>query len=203
MIRLPRLYAVADGAFGDPVRLAAELLDGGATLIQVRDKAASARRLLDEVDEVLSRAPRDAHVIVNDRPDVARLTGAAGSHVGQNDLRPALARIVLSDGQWLGCSTHDLSQAIEADRAPVDYIAVGPIFPTSTKENAAPIVGLDRLREICSIVQKPIVAIGGITIDTVQEVFNCGAASVAVIGDLLKHGSVADRTRAWMRRLES
>jgi thiamine-phosphate pyrophosphorylase len=91
---------------------------------------------------------------------------------------------------------------MEADRAPVDYVAVGPIFETTTKENPAPVLGLERLREICSHIRKPVVAIGGITLDSAQEVLDCGAASVAVIGDLFKHGNVAERTRTWVRRLE-
>jgi thiamine-phosphate pyrophosphorylase len=203
MIALPRLYAVADGAFGDPVRLAMELLDGGAGLVQIRHKAASSRILTHEVDEVLKAGPRHARIVVNDRPDVARLAGAFGVHLGQEDLSPSLARTVLAENQVIGYSTHNVSQALEAERFPVDYIAVGPIFATSTKKNPAPVVGLERLREICSRVHKPIVAIGGITLDSAQDVLNCGAASVAVISDLLKHGNVAERTRTWLRRLES
>jgi thiamine-phosphate pyrophosphorylase len=203
MMALPRLYAVADGAFGDPVRIAMELFDGGASLVQIRHKAASSRILIHEVDEVLRLGPGDARIIVNDRPDVARLAGAWGVHLGQEDLLPSLAQAMLSEGQVIGYSTHSLSQAMEADRAPLDYIAVGPVFATSTKENASPVLGLDRLREICSRVQKPVVAIGGITLDTARDVLDCGAASLAIIGDLLKHGNIADRARTWVRRLES
>jgi thiamine-phosphate pyrophosphorylase len=203
MMALPRLYAVADGAFGDPVRIAMELFDGGVSLVQIRHKTASSGVLIHEVEEVLRLAPRDARIIVNDRPDVARLAGAWGVHLGQEDLSPSLAQTVLSEGQVIGWSTHSLSQAMDADDTPIDYIAVGPIFATSTKENAAPVLGLERLREICSRLQKPVVAIGGITLDTARDVLNCGAASVAVIGDLLKHGNIADRARTWMRCLES
>jgi thiamine-phosphate pyrophosphorylase len=202
MIVLPRLYAVADGAFGDPVRLAMDLLDGGASLVQIRHKAASSGTLIHEVDEVLKATPRHARIVVNDRPDVARLARAFGVHLGQEDLPPSLARTVLAEGQVIGYSTHNVSQALEAEGAPVDYIAVGPIFATSTKKDPAPVVGLERLREICSRVHKPVVAIGGITLDSARDVLDCGAASVAVIGDLLRHGNVAERTRAWVRRLE-
>ena len=201
MIRLPRLYAVADGAFGNPVDLARELFDGGATLVQVRHKAAASGALAAEVYEVLHLAPADTQVVVNDRADVARISGAAGVHLGQEDLPPNLARLVLTGGQMIGLSTHNLLQAIDADSAATDYIAVGPVFATSTKENPAPVLGLERLREICSRVHKPVVAIGGITLDSAPEVFNCGVASVAVIGDLLKHGNVAERTREWVRRV--
>lgn len=202
MMRLPRLYAVADGAFGDPVHLAEALFEGGATLVQVRHKSAAARTLIGEVDEVLKLAPPDAQVIVNDRVDIARLTGASGVHLGQEDLPPLLARTILGKRQIIGCSTHNLAQALDADSAPIDYLAVGPIFSTPTKENAAPVVGLELLREICGRVRKPVVAIGGITLDSAGEVFTCGAASVAVIGDLLRYENVADRTRSWVRRLE-
>jgi thiamine-phosphate pyrophosphorylase len=202
MIPLPRLYAVADGAFGDPVRLARELFEGGATLVQIRHKGADSRALAGEVDEVLKLAPRNSRVIVNDRPDIARIAGAAGVHLGQEDLSPSLARTVLVDGQVIGYSTHNLSQAMEADKEPVDYIAVGPVFATATKKDASPELGLERLREICSRVQKPVVAIGGITLELAGDVFNCGAASVAVIGDLLKGGNVVGRTRDWVRGIE-
>jgi thiamine-phosphate pyrophosphorylase len=199
---LPRLYAVADGAFGDPVRLAMDLFDGGASLVQIRHKAALSRILIHEVDEVRKRSPRDARIVVNDRPDVARLTGVFGVHLGQEDLAPSLARTVLANGQVIGYSTHSLAQAMDAESAPVDYIAVGPVFATSTKENAAPVLGLQGLREICAQVHKPVVAIGGITLDSAQDVLDCGVASVAVIGDLLKHGNVVERTRRWVRHLE-
>jgi thiamine-phosphate diphosphorylase len=203
MMRLPRLYAVADGAFGDPVRLALELFEGGASLVQGRHKSANSRMLTSEVETVLRSAPGNARIIVNDRADVARLVNAAGVHLGQGDLSPSLARIMLLEKQMIGVSTHDLQQAREADHAPVDYIAAGPVFPTTTKQNAAPALGLERLREICSSVHKPVVAIGGITLESAHEVLNCGAASVAVIGDLLGYGNVADRTRVWVRRLET
>lgn len=203
MMPLPRLYAVADGEFGDPVKLAQALFDGGASLVQVRHKGASARTLFDEVDEILKSAPRNAQIIVNDRADIARVTGAAGAHLGQEDLLPSLARLVLSEGQVIGYSTHSLRQAVAADDEPVDYIAVGPVFATVTKENAAPVLGLERLREICSQVRKPVVAIGGITLESAQEVLKCGVASVAVISDILRYENVTDRTREWVRGLES
>jgi len=201
MTPLPRLYAVADGAFGDTVELAKGLFDGGARLLQVRHKAASTRKLIDEIDAILKLAPENAQVIVNDRADIALISGAAGVHVGQEDLSPSLARHVLTQGQVIGYSTHSLRQAIAADKEPVDYIAVGPVFTTSTKQNAAPVLGLERLREICSQVQKPVVAIGGITLESANEVLACGPTSVAVIRDLLQHQNVAARTREWVRAL--
>jgi len=203
MIELPRLYAVADKTFGDPVQLAKELFTGGALLVQIRNKGAAAHTLLNEVEEAMKLAPPGARVVVNDRADVARLAGAAGVHLGQQDLAPEFARKTLSSGQIVGCSTHNLAQALQADNEPVDYIAVGPIFATTTKVNPDPVVGLDLLREICSKVRKPVVAIGGIGLETADQVLACGAVSVAVIGDLLRSGDVVARTREWVRHLES
>jgi thiamine-phosphate pyrophosphorylase len=203
MIALPRLYAVADQTFGDPVELAKALFSGGARLVQIRDKTATAQKLLAEAEEALKNAPPGALLIVNDRPDVARIAGAAGVHLGQQDLPPTLARRSLAPGQIVGYSTHSFAQAMEADKQPLDYIAVGPIFATSTKVNPDPVIGLDLLREICANVRKPVVAIGGITLETADDVLTCGATSVAIIGDLLKHGKVAARTREWINHLES
>jgi thiamine-phosphate pyrophosphorylase len=202
MIVLPRLYAVADQTFGDPVLLAKALLSGGVELVQIRDKSATAQSLLSQVEETLRAAPPGSRIIVNDRSDVARIAGAAGVHLGQQDLAPAMARRTLAPGQIVGYSTHSLSQAMAADKEPVDYIAVGPVFATTTKVNPDPVVGLDGLREICSQVRKPVVAIGGITLETARDVLACGATSVAVIGDLLKHGDVTARARQWMNHLE-
>jgi thiamine-phosphate pyrophosphorylase len=108
----------------------------------------------------------------------------------------------LASEQCLGYSTHNLAQALEADRGPVDYIAVGPVFATATKADAEPPLGLDGLREICGRLRKPVVAIGGITLESAAAVLGTGAASIAVIGDLLRHGDVARRTREWMACVE-
>jgi len=199
MISLPRLYAIADSAFGNPVVLARKLFDGGARLVQIRNKNASAREFFDQVVAVLKFAPADSRVIVNDRADLALLSGAAGVHLGQTDLPPRQIRKILSANQILGFSTHSLAQALEAEQLPVDYIAAGPVFPTSTKTDADPVIGLSGLREICSRASRPVVAIGGITMENAREVFACGAVSVAVISDLLKSGDVAHRTEEWLR----
>jgi len=203
MIQLPRLYAVADATFGHPVEVAKALFAGGARLVQLRHKSASDRALLEEVESILQLAPVGTHLFVNDRSDIARMSVAAGVHLGQTDLPPALARRVLAPGQLIGRSTHSLTEALEADGEPVDYIAVGPVFATSTKTDAAPVLGLERLREICSRVRKPVVAIGGITLESALDVLRCGAASVAVIADLLRKGDIENRTRVWIRHLES
>src|SRR6266478_4506948 len=163
MTALPRLYAIADASFGDPVQLAQSLVMGGARLIQLRNKQAGAGEFLDQVERLLSLAPVDVRVIVNDRVDVARMAVARGVHLGQTDLPPAAARKILGFDRTIGFSTHNLNQALEADTFPIDYIAVGPIFPTFTKQNPDPVVGLRDLATIARAVHKPIVAIGGIT----------------------------------------
>jgi len=196
-----RLYAIADASFGDSVRLAEALFDGGARLVQVRNKKAGAREFLSQVERILSFAPSDGRVIVNDRVDVALLAGAAGVHLGQTDLPPAAARQILGPGRIIGFSTHNLEQAVEADNLPVDYIAVGPVFATSTKDNPDPVVGVEKLAIICRAVKKPVVAIGGITLDNAKAALSAGAASVAVIRDLVAHEDVAQRTRMFERGL--
>jgi thiamine-phosphate pyrophosphorylase len=137
-------------------------------------------------------------VIVNDRVDVALLASASGVHLGQTDLPPADARRIFGADRIVGFSTHNFEQAIEADKLPVDYIAVGPIFATSTKQNPDPVVGLSILSEICRAVHKPVVAIGGINLEHAKDVFEAGAASLAVIRDLLQTADVPSRVRQWV-----
>src|SRR5262245_34708001 len=175
---LPRLYAIADASFGDPVQLAESLFTGGARLIQVRNKKGSARELLEQVERILALAPHDAQLIVNDRVDVALLADA-GVHLGQTDLHPEDARRILGPSQMIGISTHNFNQALEAEKFPVNYIAVGPVFSTATKENPDPVVGLEKLADICKTTRKPVVAIGGITLENVVEVLKTGASAIA------------------------
>jgi thiamine-phosphate pyrophosphorylase len=199
MIALPRLYAIADAQFGNPVEIAGRLFEGGARLVQVRNKTAGAGVLMRQVEEVLQIAPADGLVLVNDRVDVARLSKAHGVHLGQDDLRIEDARAILGELSLVGFSTHNAEQAVAADRLPVDYIAVGPIFHTNSKKNPDPVLGIDRLAQICRAVRKPVVAIGGITLEQSSEVYDAGAASIAVIGDLLRYQDVVERTRLWVR----
>jgi thiamine-phosphate pyrophosphorylase len=166
---LPPLYAIADAAFGDPVQLAEALFSGGARLVQIRNKKASARELLQQVESVLAIAPSDAKVVVNDRVDVALISGAAGVHLGRTDLPPVAARQILGPERIVGFSTHNMEQALAADKLPVDYIAVGPIFATASKENPDPVVGVEELARIVQSVQKPVVAIGGVTLENLRD----------------------------------
>ncbi len=203
MTPFPRLYAIADAAFGDPVRIALALFDAGVRLVQLRDKGAASGRLLDQARRIVAAAPAGASLIVNDRADVALLAGAAGVHVGQDDLPAAHARRIVGDGKLVGVSTHDLEQAASAASEPVDYLAVGPVFKTSTKADAAPVVGVEGLARICEAVDRPVAAIGGVTLDALGEVFDAGAASAAVVSDLLGRGDVRRRAEAFLARLRA
>jgi thiamine-phosphate pyrophosphorylase len=199
MTALPRLYAIADASFGKPVDIARQLFEGGARMVQIRNKQIGVGGLLEEVESVLRFAPADAWVIVNDRVDVALLSGAHGVHLGQDDLPLEHARKILGHRSLVGYSTHNLDQALQADNLPVDYIAVGPIFPTTSKVNPDPVLGLEQLSRICQAVHRPVVAIGGITLERSADVFAAGAASIAVIGDLLRHQDLVERTKLWLR----
>lgn len=184
----PALYAILDpNLVTSPVNALAEALaHAGVRLMQLRDKRSSARRIYvqaRELAEILS--PHEVRLIVNDRPDIAAMSGAAGVHVGQDDLPVEEARKICAAPKWVGVSTHNLEQLREADRTSADYIAVGPIFPTGTKENPDPVVGVDFVRVARQLTRKPLVAIGGITLASAGDVFRAGADSVAIIRDLI------------------
>ena len=160
---------------------------GGATLVQLREKENSPRQFYSEAEEAL-RVARSVGVrlIINDRVDIALALQADGAHLGQDDLPPERAREILGAHARLGFSTHNVEQAIKAARLPVDYIAIGPIFETSSKENPDPVVGLDGLRRVKQAIGDiPLVAIGGIGRAQIGEVFAAGADSIAVISLLL------------------
>jgi thiamine-phosphate pyrophosphorylase len=183
---------------------AQKLMDAGVKLLQYRAKDAGARELLTEsrtIGEVVRRAK--CTFIVKDRPDVAYLAGADGVHVGQDDLDVEQARKVIGQDRWVGVSTHNLEQFQAAAATSADYIAVGPIFQTGSKANPDPVVGTDLLRRVRALSQKPIVAIGGITLDRAAEVLKAGADSVAVISDILKAKDPAAMAREFIRRLDS
>ncbi len=186
------LYAIIDqstaAAHGVSVTdLAAAYLDGGARLLQVRAPAAAGRDYLAWCDEVVQRARRvGAQVFVNDRPDIAALSGAVGVHLGQTDLSPAVARQILPSHAKIGLSTHSQPEVDAALDLPIDYLAVGPVFATTTKRSEYSPVGLEHVRYAAARHPgRPVVAIGGITLERVNDVLDAGAAAVAVIGDLL------------------
>ena len=163
------------------------MIAGGASLIQLREKVAPSREFYDAALEVMAIArDSDVRIIINDRVDIALAVGAHGVHLGQTDLPPDRAREILGPKAIIGFSTHSHKQAREAIRQPVDYIAVGPIYATSTKTDHEPIVGIDGLRQVRSSIQDfPLVAIGGITGENAASVLSSGADSVAIIRDIV------------------
>jgi thiamine-phosphate pyrophosphorylase len=198
---LPRLYAIIDPTLlaVSELVLAETLAGSGVELIQYRDKTGSSRQFF-EISRQLSTAliPRGVRFIVNDRPDIALLAGASGVHVGQEDLGVEDARSVCGPDRWVGVSTHNLDQAAEADRTSADYIAFGPIFPTATKKNPDPVVGIELLGRVRQMTSKPLVAIGGITLDRAAEVYRAGADSLAVVRDLICAPNPAVRAREYL-----
>jgi thiamine-phosphate pyrophosphorylase len=202
---LPRLYAIIDPAQTggrSPIEVAATLVAAGVHLIQLRDKYASSGELYRTARK-LGECVREAGgaFIVNDRADVALAVGADGVHVGQDDLPVESARAILGSGKVIGYSTHILEQVRDADRSPADYIAFGPIFPTVSKANPDPVVGLDGLREARKATRKPLVAIGGITIENARAVIEAGADSVAVIRALVGEPDIQKRAEEFLERL--
>jgi thiamine-phosphate pyrophosphorylase len=204
------LYVICDAevcarAGWDLADFAAACLDGGATLFQVRAKAASGAMFLDATEAVLRRAePFHATVIVNDRADVAAIAGAHGVHVGQDDLPPAAVRALAGGAAIVGLSTHTPEQIAAAIGEPVSYLAIGPVFGTGTKETGYTAVGLTRVREAADrghAAAMPVVAIGGITVENAAGVIEAGADGVAVISGLLTSGDPARTTRAYLERL--
>jgi thiamine-phosphate pyrophosphorylase len=205
---LPKLYPITDTRLsGLTHALQVErLLSGGATLIQLREKQGSPRDFYTDAVEALRLAhERGARVLINDRVDLALALGADGVHLGQDDLPVEAARRLLGSEAVIGYSTHNVEQAIEAARLPIDYLAVGPIYATKTKENPDAIVGLEGLRRVRKAVgHLPLVAIGGITAETAREVLHAGADSVAVISALLAFPEeIEARTREFLEILSS
>ncbi|MGA7218532.1 MAG: thiamine phosphate synthase [Candidatus Sulfotelmatobacter sp.] len=208
MTVLQRLYPILDaGCFSNTRELIAaaeELVAAGVTLIQYRDKSGNARVMLEEMREMRGRFP-SAHVsqnrrdmghhsgdnsmwrlIMNDRADLCLAADFDGVHVGQDDLSPESVRRIIGPDRWLGVSTHNPEQVAEADQTSADYLAIGPIFATKSKDKPDPVVGLEGIRRARQMTRKPLVAIGGITRANAASVIEAGADSVAVISDLLR-----------------
>jgi thiamine-phosphate pyrophosphorylase len=191
---LPKVYPITDTQLSglSHAQQVARLIEGGASLIQLRDKHATPREFYREAAAAL-RVARDhnARLIINDRVDIALALKADGVHLGQTDLPAEAARRLLGTEAIIGFSTHNLAQAKLATALPVDYLAFGPIFQTSTKENLDPVAGLVALQEVGTIKGfLPLVAIGGITLANALEVLKAGADALALISEL-----VADPTK--------
>lgn len=205
---LPKIYPITDRrltglAHAEQV---ARLCEGGATLIQLREKHLAPRDFYREAEGALRVArEHSARLIINDRADIALALGADGVHLGQQDLRPDAARRVLGDETIVGFSTHNVRQAAEAAGLPVSYVAVGPVFATASKEKPDPVVGLEGVRRVRALTAGlPLVAIGGITRAEARAVLAAGADSLAVISAVLSTDSaeITRRMRAFLAACE-
>jgi thiamine-phosphate pyrophosphorylase len=196
VISVPRLYPIVDAACfattEDLISFADQLVASGCTLLQYRNKTGNARLMLDQARSLRRQlrarapAPHGLKLIMNDRADLCLIAEFDGVHVGQDDLLPESVRSIIGTGRWLGVSTHNPEQIQEADRTSADYLAIGPVFSTSSKDKPDPVVGLEGVRRARQLTQKPLVAIGGITSGNAASVIKAGADSVAVISDLLR-----------------
>ncbi len=190
MISVSRFYPILDAAFfrstEDVAAFAGELVAGGCRLLQYRNKSGSGRVMLEQARELKRRVGSQVKLIMNDRADLALVAEFDGVHVGQDDLSPESVRSIIGAGRWLGVSTHNPEQLAEADETSADYLAIGPVFSTSSKEKPDPVVGLEGVQRARQLTRKPLVAIGGITRENARSVTEAGADSVAVISDLLR-----------------
>jgi thiamine-phosphate pyrophosphorylase len=196
VISVPRLYPVVNASCfastEDLITFADQLFAGGCTLLQYRDKGLSAREMLEQARELRRQsrarapAPHGLKFIMNDRADLALVAEFDGVHVGQDDISPESVRSIIGPDRWLGVSTHNPEQMQEADLTSADYLAIGPVFSTSSKAKPDPVVGLEGVRRARALTRKPLVAIGGITRANAASVIEAGADSVAVISDLLR-----------------
>lgn len=203
-LALPRFYAIIDCSLRAELGLEeiARMLTGaGVRLIQVRAKAAATGEMLADTRRLLSLLPSNSLLIVNDRADVARLAGAAGVHLGQDDLPASAARALLGPDKLIGWSTHNAAQVEAANQLPVDYVAFGPVFATATKADTEPVVGLEGLRAARALTPKPLVAIGGITPANAAAAIEAGADSVAVIAGWLGVADIGGALAAFGRTL--
>jgi len=193
--KLCSLYAIVDSSSHSStqnlVGYAMELVAGGCTLLQYRNKSGNARVMLEQARELRRHTRANApaphfKLIMNDRADLCLAAEFDGVHVGQDDLSPESVRKIIGPDRWLGVSTHNPEQLRGADLTSADYLAIGPVFSTSSKEKPDPVVGLDGVRRARALTRKPLVAIGGITRANVALVIEAGADSAAVISDLLR-----------------
>jgi thiamine-phosphate pyrophosphorylase len=190
MIHLPRLYCIIDSTcFSNTTELldfADSLVAAGSTLLQYRNKSGNGRAMLVQANELKKHLSDSVRLIMNDRADLCLAADFEGVHVGQEDLSPESARAIIGPDRWLGVSTHNPAQLRDADLTSADYLAIGPVFATSSKEKPDPVIGLEGVRRARALIRKPLVAIGGITRGNAASVIEAGADSVAVISDLLR-----------------
>ena len=190
---------IGKGGLREIVEFAKEITAGGATLIQLREKHASSREILRIARELRRVLPQDVRLILNDRADLCVAAGADGVHVGQDDLPPEAARKIIGSQRIVGVSTHNPEQVKAADESSADYVAIGPVFSTISKESPDPVIGLEGVKRARALTQKPLIAIGGITLENCRSVIEAGADSVAVISDLLT--DPRKRTAAFLHKM--
>jgi thiamine-phosphate pyrophosphorylase len=194
-MKFPRLYAIADASFLNDttglLHFARELAASGVTLLQYRNKTGSPRRILEDALALREGLAADFRLIMNDRADFCMAANFVGVHVGQDDLSPESVRRIIGVSRWLGVSTHNPEQVSEADATSADYVAIGPVFGTTSKERADPTVGLEGVRLARALTSKSLVAIGGINLENCQSVMDAGADSVAVISGLMSSPKAA------------
>jgi thiamine-phosphate pyrophosphorylase len=200
MFVLPKIYPITDCritklSHTDQVK---KLIDSGAEIIQLREKFASPKDFYEDAKNAVTIANKaNVKIIINDRVDIASAVKADGVHLGQDDLPPIYARKILGENAIIGFSTHTVKQAVEAVKLPIDYIAIGPIFATTTKENPDKVVGIESLKDVRKEIQDfPLVAIGGITLENVEEVLQI-ADSIALISAILG-GSIDENMRKFI-----
>jgi len=211
-MRLPRVYPILDSttlaAHSISLETAARaFLDGGASILQIRHKAHWTRAIFDEARRIsILCREAGATLIVNDRADVAMLLDA-GLHVGQDDLAPRDARKLRGPDAVIGFSSHSAPQLCAAGGEPVDYVALGPVFGTQSKLHPDPVVGVEEVRSCRALLEKPLVAIGGITLENAADVIRAGADSVAVIAGLIPERptaqSLRERMEQWQLQLRA
>lgn len=188
--KIPKIYPITDVSITGLSHLeqVKQLMEGGAELIQLREKHATPKEFYESAKAVMNFVFKtNVKIIVNDRVDIALAVNAHGVHLGQDDLPPDYARQLLGSGKIIGFSTHDTRQAAEATQFPLDYVAIGPVFDTTTKQNPDAVIGVEGLRAVREAVGDfPLVAIGGIGFENYQSVLKNGADSVAMISSILK-----------------
>jgi thiamine-phosphate pyrophosphorylase len=200
----PRLYPIIapsriGGSVEEVCAFARELVAAGVTILQLRDKGSSSAEILRTARELRRILPDEIKLIMNDRADLALAAQFQGVHLGQDDLPVEAARKVLGPERWIGLSTHNPAQVEAAEATSADYLAIGPVFATISKDNPDPVIGLDGVRQARARTRKPLVAIGGITVRNCRSVIDAGADSVAVISELLR--DTRNITAQFMREL--
>ena len=203
MFRLPKIYPITDMRISGLTHAeqCRRLIEGGAEFIQIREKYLSSNEFFQAAGESMKIAGNSkVKIIINDRLDIALAVNADGVHLGQNDIPPARAREILGENKIIGFSTHNQEQILQALNYPVDYLAIGPVFSTQTKENADKTVGLEGVLQASKLTSDlPLVAIGGINLANYREVLAAGADSAAIISGILKNKNISESFREFSK----